>query len=421
MRSIIKTIPVHFQSIYRRVAGSLLRQFAVYGIMFIGSTISIRMLGPEGRGIYSWVMSFVMLGGTLAQFGMPQANRKIALTEPGQAATLFFLTLIICGIFSLVAMPVLYYIAATNEYLASAKSMFVTGMLCIPFIAVNVSLAEILSGLGQIHKSHILAITEKILNVAMLLLVISLGFITPEIVLILFLITQILRMLLTVILIYPYIRGKNLQSLSGQFVKHINFITASFVSTIFAQAFANAIPLFLGKSSNFRELGFFSSNRTLIDMVIMLPTLISYYSLPKILQEKSRRRGLEVQAGIIIVTIVVMALASLLLYLLAPFIIPLLFGKAFLEDIPIFRAMTLSLIFYGLYATIQAYIVAHSHKFTIALPPLIQAGFTVAMLFLFGDSLSPVRIAYIYDLSFAAALIPAIFITFRLYKKRNFS
>ena len=129
------------QSFYRKVASSVMTHGLGMVIGFVGSVILARTLGPEGRGVVSWMIALNIIGATFCQLGMPIVNKRYGAAHPEQAGTLLALTIGLCLLTAVLLMPVMYWLAGQNQMADGNKLALGVVLAMAPLLAMADALA----------------------------------------------------------------------------------------------------------------------------------------------------------------------------------------------------------------------------------------------------------------------------------------
>jgi len=102
-----------------------------------------RELGPEGRGVYTWLLTLAGLGSHVAMFGMDTANRRL-VAEEGVLATLLRMNVAIIGVLGLVVGLFCFVLAMNVELVQGRWDLVLLAIFTLPMNALMMSFSSLL-------------------------------------------------------------------------------------------------------------------------------------------------------------------------------------------------------------------------------------------------------------------------------------
>src|SRR5690606_35997583 len=99
---------------------------------------------------------------------------------------------------------------------------------------------------------------------------------------------------------------------------------------------------------------------------------VGKYAIAKLPSIKEEGRKINLKNSIILISLISSVITAGIFYLLSDFIFSILFGSAFLESVIIFKILSGGLIFFVIFNTMQAIIIAEAKCWLIVISALIS-------------------------------------------------
>jgi O-antigen/teichoic acid export membrane protein len=139
-----------FRPVAREAAILAAGSYAALGCSFAGTILVARALGPDGRGLYAWLLTLVFLAVQLAALAPVQAVRAIVAERGGVPAGLPS-GLVLVGLGgSLLGLPVLAYAALDPALGAEAGPYLLPAFATVPLAAAAQALQGVLVASGRV-------------------------------------------------------------------------------------------------------------------------------------------------------------------------------------------------------------------------------------------------------------------------------
>ena len=137
-------------------------------ISLFTTVIVARILGPEGRGVYTWVFTIAVIGSQFATLGLDVVNRRYAAEQPEDIPA-FTGNSIVAAIFTLFTVVPFLFIVSYQFDIGQNNPWALTVALCsIPFTTLALTLASILTPMGRINAASILQLSSKATTAAII-------------------------------------------------------------------------------------------------------------------------------------------------------------------------------------------------------------------------------------------------------------
>jgi O-antigen/teichoic acid export membrane protein len=315
----------------RRAAGLILR--TSFLLQLIGSATGIELargLGVHHRGALAAAMLWPMLAGNLGTLGIEESTTYHVAREPKQAGRLAGSALSLCamqsllfGAVALVVIPIVLHRQPTDVIVSAWLYS-----LYVPLYMVSVTLNAVLNGLHRYEWFNVVLLTIALLTLGAQTLLLALGAMSVRALVIAFLVTQSL----TTLYVAWLVRRAGVSRLSADsatmrrlFAFGIRSHASTVPSTLNYSLDQLVISAFLATT----QLGLYVVAVTMSSFTILVGAAVAKAILPNV---ASREPGPDrdlLARRLISATLIMSALISVPVLVLATPLITLLFGHAF--------------------------------------------------------------------------------------------
>lgn len=317
---------------------TFMSKFFYLGASFIISILLARLLGAEGKGIITGIFVIPNMMISLADLGVRQASAyyigQKKYTIQGVLSSSLFLWLI-TSIISMSVVLVYYLVPSTTDY---SIPLIIIALMYVPAKILVSYFNGILQGqqkFGNINMKYVIEFIFRFAFVILLVWVFDLGvvgavfatFITNVAVLLYS--ASIIRQ--TAKLELRYIKGvpqdifkKGIVFAIGVFVLQLNYK----IDIVFLENMVNA-----------HDLGIYSVGVTLAELIWQVPTAIGVVLFARSANSKTDREANERSALLLRISWVPIIIGSILFWVGAPFIVPLLYGEDFFQSAEVIRIL----------------------------------------------------------------------------------
>jgi O-antigen/teichoic acid export membrane protein len=298
-----------------------------------------RSLGPEGRGIFAemqtWVVLFmVVFGISIDTVIYHFSNKSLHGDNDAEKFMTIFLLNVFYALLAVVAMTFFVFFWPSQVSLETKQSIFLLDIFLI-FFMLSSNLTVFFQSLGKIKFSAIIGIVQALVNVGVIGTGYLFGFININFVVISMIIVQAISLGIIFLL------SMKLKFVFGHFSKKLaaSLIKAGLkfhIATISAFIYTRINQIIVFKYCGAYEAGIFAVSLTLAISVMFIPGTFQIALYPRVIHSnddyevtlKSLRLGFYVW-GIAVIAIVLLAKPILLIYS----------GKSFLESVNVFRVL----------------------------------------------------------------------------------
>jgi O-antigen/teichoic acid export membrane protein len=349
----------------RLVEQTLLLTFAqllALAVGFVATIVIARALGPEGRGLYAWVLTLTAIAIQLAALASNQTVRAIAGEfggEPGFVATLIALGFL--G--ALLGFPLLAY-AWSGLPAGLDPTLLLVAWVSVPLTAAAVSiiaLIHIQERRWPILCAHLGPRLALLLGVGTLW---GVGRLDLERAIWLNTVVAAVQLVLLVALV-PGHHG--LRPRVGLVRRVARLLGAGWAGSVALFVIPRAPLVMLAGSGMVAEAGHYSVAIALFEIMIVLPVAASGVLISHLAGAPGARpgwRGIGMLAAL-------MAAVCLVALIVAPVLVPLLFGAAFRPAVGAFQALLIAVMLATLYQFCQGILQARGRSSQILGPPVL--------------------------------------------------
>jgi O-antigen/teichoic acid export membrane protein/glycosyltransferase involved in cell wall biosynthesis len=350
------------------------RIFAMVG-PFAVSIITARALGPEERGRYFLVLALAQIGAQIGNLGLQSSNTFIVakrheLIGPLLANSLFVSATVAPAVTLVLALVFGWPNALGLESIVggSLGPVALAAAVISPLLVSSLYISNLAIAVGRIELFNGMTIAYSLLAIAAASVVFATGGSTA---------TFLLATAIAITL--PSVAGVQ-RLLSGQafrlrfnaelFRRGIAFAVKTYLATMLGFVMMRVGVFALQHQGDFHEIGQFSVAVQLSDGLTMLPSTVGIILFPMLIRaDGHQRRPAMWRAfwGLGAIMAVVLGAVGIL----APWLIPLLFGQAFTGAVILTQAMLPSIMIISLISVLSQYLAAEGFPVTQVLAWLV--------------------------------------------------
>ena len=326
-------------------------QVLVLGLGFITSVLVARALGPEGRGVFAWMMNLHMVAVGLATLGMDTVVRKIGADQPKRQGELLGTAPLVLGAVGLLLAPALFWLGSRTAIGLLHPRQMLFALLMVPVVcAMNVGLLLLVSQ-HRLRLYNMVAILPKLLAFAGMVLLLATGAVSVQAVLVASLLGAVpavawaLRLHLKA--------GVRPRLDFALFTKGRRFWGGAYIATLATYLLLKQDLLLLARYAPEAEVGHYSVAATLIDVLQLAPALMGMFLLNHLVRIKDRAQRRAFFAKVMAALGALFVAGAAAGAVLAPWLVGGLFGEAYLPAVPLLRILLGAFVFLGLFTMLQ--------------------------------------------------------------------
>ncbi|MEE9926778.1 polysaccharide biosynthesis C-terminal domain-containing protein [Microvirgula aerodenitrificans] len=349
-----------------RMAGSVLS-------MLVGVLVA-RLLGPAGRGDFFLAVTIIGMVQQLGALGLHSSNIYLVAGDKKLYAVLADNSFIISAFIWLVSAPVLIVVL---PFIFPRVDIFMAALIVL---AVGPSLyyllmSNLLLGVDRVSAFNVFELLSRTFPLLFTgILAILLGLDAHYAVF-----STVSAVLASAMLLFYYATPSGRPRFNAAlFRSGVNYSIRAYFAAMLGFMLSRAGGVLLGFEGKAVENGNLSVALQLADVMIMLPATIGLILFPRLVGDECQRGKLTLFAAKIVAAF--MFVACIAAYLLADILIPLVFGKGFLESAMVLKCMLPGIFALSLISIISQYLAAHG------IPWALIASWAIGLLLVLGGS-----------------------------------
>jgi O-antigen/teichoic acid export membrane protein len=353
-----------------RLARESLQLVGGYGmglvLGLVGSILLARGLGDEGRGVYAWLLTLQGLGIQLASVVTYQAARQLAAKHPEKMWPKLIGTvscLSVAGIF--LALPVLVYGVLEPHIGQHHRGLLVLLFIVAPVYAMAVGWSGIFLTNTTWIRTLIYSVGLKSIALVGIVVLVLFKILTLTTAIWLQIVAILWFAALIVILVRIPLQKWEFDWVFLQKIR--NNLGVNWLVGLFLFALPKLATVQLGASGQLAATGHFAVALTLFEAALNIPTLAASVLITHFTRHSSgnigRAKATWALAGS-------MGIAAVVGGLLAPWLIPFLFGAGFTNSVQPFQILMICLVLASLHQAWLSQLISQEHKIAQVVPAL---------------------------------------------------
>lgn len=349
------------------------------GLSVVTTVAVARMLGPEGRGIYAFVMTLSAIFMQAALLGCDSTSRRIAGQDPKQVPELINYTLTLVLIGSTLSIAIAFMYGVTTEIGSAHTDILLLALCCLPFMAWNNALSSLLIGANRAGRSAGASLYPKVLLTLLFFLLIIGGYVTLNNVVIANLAATILGFALTFGMLWKIYKPKLAFSLS-YFKGMWKYSTSAYVATLLYFLMYKITIIIVGNMLGAEAAGYYGIATGFTDLMTTPAAAVGLMLMVKLLNtEKSEEEKKTLHRKALLITAGLVSLGCITFAIISPWLIPLMFGEAFTPAVEPTQILCIAVLFHSLYLIEQNRILALGRARSLLLAPTLGCATTIGL------------------------------------------
>lgn len=373
--------PSFTQALGRMAGDSLtlwLAQMTGVGLSMVVTIFVARALGPEGRGIYTWLLTLANIGSHGALFGMDNSNRRLASAHPDRVPALLWMNVLIIGGFGTVLGVVLTFAALPLQGSGHNGTWMVLAMATVPLNALMLALGSILIARRQIKLAAAQLILPKLVMVVLFSIMLLGAWVSVGMALAFNLVVIITG----VVLPLWWLRGLLAEGKTLPWRPYVESVwrtcSATFIAGLSYFVMQKVDVLLVGYFLGSEQTGFYGIASTIVDLMIT-PVSVIAFLLGTRLAGKDSTGGKGFSGRVIAIAMSLAVAGSAFTYVIAPWLIPLMFGVAFEPSVVLLQMLCPAVVGLCLFMLMNNILLATGRARHLAVPGIIGAVTNVGM------------------------------------------
>ena len=339
----------------RNVMTTVTTRVAVVLLGLVTSILTARILGPEGRGDYYFVLTFAAMVSQFSNLGFHSSNTYFLAKDPtllsGLSANCLWLSFVLGG--GLAALGAAFLIQ-TQWYPGVSHEFFWLGAAFAPLSLFFLLGSNILIGLNKITPYNLLQLGNALMHLGLVALAGVLGGQVQAL-----LITAVFGFFLMSVILAAMLRKYGARQLKFDniaFKTSNKYAFKAYVICLLGFLVLRGSIFILKRSSSSQEIGYYSVAAQIADGVGIFPQAVALVLFPNLVQNESTRWS-ETLKTLGIIALLLAIICGLVVFLAHP-AISILFGPKFLPAVPILYYLLPGAYFLGLSAVVSQYLAA---------------------------------------------------------------
>lgn len=320
----------------------------------VSSIITAKVLGPEGRGSYFYIITLAQLATQIGHLGLASSNTYVAAQNRSAtgalAANSFWIALTLGGVAT--ALTVAFQVAAGRP---DRAALAVVLLVLVPCMIYGLLASSILVGAGRAKAYNaFLLVNTGLQLVAILAVGATYGTVTAMLWVSAGASLAASAMLMWMIARQGQITWRFDWGLIG---REMGFASRVYLATLLQFAVSRLNVMILDHTSGAADVGQYSIAVQFFDTLLVIPATTAMLLFPELVRSDAHdrsRRTLQVALAMgVLMTLVAVAFVAI-----SPWLIPLLFGAGFTPAIEVVRWMMPGLVAFSLLNIVSQYLAA---------------------------------------------------------------
>jgi O-antigen/teichoic acid export membrane protein len=321
--------------------GTLGTQLGIAVLSFVGVILVARVLGPAGRGEVALLMTIVVLSSTLALLGVDEANVNFGALEPAARRALATNSLILSLALGGACIALLSGLIAVFPAIGGDGSAALRwfAMAVIPVLILKVYLKFLVRADYHFTLANVAWILPPALNVVAYAALAVAGELTVAAAIVTWGITHLIATLLLVAFVARRSVGFGRPD-AALARRTLGFGWKSHLGRVMMAGNYRLDQWFVGAIAGTRELGLYSIAVAMAEILFYLPTALTIAQRPYLVRADRQEAGRSA-ARVFRASLLLSASAAAALALMAPWVVPTIFGESFrgsIDDIQVLSA-----------------------------------------------------------------------------------
>jgi O-antigen/teichoic acid export membrane protein len=322
-------------------------------IGLVTGVLTARILGPSGRGELGTIQLYGSLASSILTSGLPIALTYYSLRYTRLSSTFFFSTIFIALVFSLIIAPFFYYLI---PYLLRSSPALVDGaQLYLWFIPLGILTACLLAYTQGIKNIILWNITRLLASIYWLIPILFIFFLkinlSAQEISVIYLISLIIYIITFLYIIYIYSPLKFI--INWRYcIKIVKFGVPNTFYTFSQLSNTKLDLIFISYFLMSKDTGLYIIAVSWSTAHLPLTNAVSSIILPHLSSIKNKNHKFQFFNQTLRINTMINVTVAILIIIISPFVIPLLFGKSYVDSIQLSNILLLGTVFSNLKLTI---------------------------------------------------------------------
>lgn len=332
---------------FRQISHTLATRVLLLPLGVLSSVIVTRALGPEGRGELAVATTLAALAVQFSNFGLHTSNTFVVARRPELLGAVTGNALAASATLGTLMALALWAIASLLPRLAPVDGrLLALCLLWVPLGLAYLLVQNLLIAIQEVRTSNRVEILQRVVAIALVVLVISLGWATSVSVFA----TSLIALLASLAALLVRL-GRRLGTLprpdAGLLRENLGYGLKSYFTSLCAYLMLRIDLLMVQYLRGPAEVGYYSVAVSMADLVYMIPSTVGALLFPRLSAMPSRGEQWRAARRMTLLMLAVLIPIALVASGAAPWITRLLFGEPFLPAVPAFVWLMPGIVAYG--------------------------------------------------------------------------
>lgn len=341
----------------------------ISGIMLsvLAGIFVARELGPDGRGIYTWLLTLTGVGATFATFGLDNANRRLAAQTPHHIPTLIRLNVLLVS-FAGVAIAIILGLLAWGQPASGHNLGWISmAMLAVPLNALSRSLSPVLVAQGRIAAATLFTFLPRVLLTVAFGILLATGWVTQGTALGANLLMSVTSVTMVAWLLHGMFRQTPHSKIAAYLKSMWGTYAGVYIATVSFFLMQKVDVLLIGYLLTNAATGYYGVASNMVDLMITPVTIISGLLATRFAAGHVGRLSWQV----LVFTMGLTVAGCIFTYAIAPWLIPFLFGASFAPAVPVLQLLCPAVVALSLFMLMQNALTSLGRARYMVIPPML--------------------------------------------------
>lgn len=418
MRTCIKKLLglLNKPNFFKSVVETFITRIIIVLVSLVTTVIVARLLGPEGRGLYTIASTIGALGIQFGCLGLHSANTNFMSKDKTLLPTLVSNSLAMSfGLVGLLSLAIWCFFILWPQLAPIHGVLLGLALLWIPFGLEYLLLQSVLLGMQAFRLYNVIELVGKLLGILLIMLLLLKRSVSVETVYGM----NFIALLITVVWVsWAVIRKCDRIVIPSVilFKQSVSYGIKLFWMCLFIFCNNNIVLFMIQYKFGAEQVGYYSIATMIADTIVLLPVSINTILFPKLSALMCDEEKWRITYKTAIYTLIVMIVLSGIAFVLVKPVIQLLFGIAFLPSSTVFVWLIPGIITLSVVNIFSAYIASKEIPRALVLFYFLVCFLSVILYYLFLLIFGIVGAAFIRSSCNLIIMIGVIFIAWKIRK-----
>jgi len=315
---------------FRQISDTFLTRVLGIALGFGASVIISRILGPEGRGQFATAVCLGAIGVQFGNLGLPAANTYFVSRDRRKLSAAVGNSLLVSFVLGSFGAAAALSVFTTFPELAPVQGTLLwLGLLSVPLGLCLLLMQNLLLAIQEIRAFNQQELSHKILALVMMLCLVPLGWVSPQSVIAVGLITSVIVSAYALAVVVRRLERQRPRLSLPELRDSLHYGLRAYWATLFAFLVIRSDLLMVHTLGGSRQSGLYSIAATFADLMLILPIVVGSLLFPRLSQLTDRRAQWKLTTQTLYGLIPIMLLGLSVCFLAADLLIQFAYGRPF--------------------------------------------------------------------------------------------